>query len=118
MGQTGHLILKLKQTCLMIISTPDLTSHQNDNLGSLYSVGGDAYKALVRASTVSDLGLLVDERLTWNDHMTNKANQRLGLVKRTLGYKVSSDIKLQCSKSMVVPLLEYGTAIWSNCGKT
>ena len=77
-------------------------------------------KILERATPLSDLGLIVDERLNWNYHIvhvTNKANQRLGLVKRTLGYNMSREIKLQCYKSMVQPILEYGKTIWSNCSR-
>ena len=82
-----------------------------------YKING---KVLTRVKSLSDLGLIVDERLSWNEHtisISNKANQRLGLVKRTLGYNASKDIKLQCYKSMVQPLLEYRTSIWSNCSR-
>ena len=37
---------------------------------------------VVRAKSVTDLGIIVDEKLTWNDHIDNitrRANQRLGL---------------------------------------
>ena len=39
------------------------------------------------------------------------------MVKRTLGYKTSSAIKLQCYKSLIQPLLEYCTPVWSNCNR-
>ena len=53
-----------------------------------------------RLQSLSDLGLTVDSRLNWNDHViniTNKANQRLGLhvVKRILGYNINQGIKLE-----------------------
>ena len=63
---------------------------------------------------------MVDSKLEWTEHITNitnRANQRLGLVKRTIGYKASSAIKLQCYKSLIQPLLEYCTPVWSNCNR-
>ena len=66
---------------------------------------------------MTDLGLIVDSMLTWNEHIidiNNKASQRLGLLKRTLGYKINQSIKLHCYKFLVQPLLEYCTPIWSN----
>ena len=71
-------------------------------------------------TSFSDLGVLVDTKLEWSEHInniTNKANQRLGLVKRTLGYNTSSTVKLQCYKSLIQPLLEYCTPVWSNCSR-
>ena len=67
-----------------------------------------------------DLGIKVNNKLNWNEHVeyiAKKANQRLGLVKRTLGYKMKDEIKLQCYKTMVQPLLEYGTMLWSNTSR-
>ena len=73
-----------------------------------------------RVSSFSDLGIQVDSKLEWSEHIniiTNKANQRLGLVKRTLGYNTSQAVKVQCYKSLIQPLLEYCTPLWSNCSR-
>ena len=73
-----------------------------------------------RVASFSDLGVQVDRKLEWNEHIntiTNKANQRLGLVKRTLGYNTSQAVKTQCYKSLIQPLLEYCTPLWSNCSR-
>jgi hypothetical protein len=63
-----------------------------------------------------DLGVIVTKDLKWDLHVNkciNRANQRLGLVKRTLGYSCHSDIKLLCYKSLIRPLLEFSTQVWN-----
>jgi hypothetical protein len=63
----------------------------------------------------TDLGILINNKLTWDDHIVNivkRANMRLGLIKRTLGYTCSTDVKLICYKSLVRPLLEFTSQVW------
>ena len=77
-------------------------------------------QVLNRQESISDLGLIVDENLNWKEHIkciTNKANQRLGLVKRTLGHNMKSEIKLQSYKSLVQLILEYCTPGLTVIGK-
>ena len=54
--------------------------------------------------------------MTWKFHINNivkKARARLGLVKRTLGHSVSTNVKNLCYKALVRPVLEYCTSLWS-----
>ena len=53
--------------------------------------------------------------LSWNLHINNivnKARSRLGLVKRSIGSNVSSDVKKVCYTGLVRPLIEYCTSLW------
>ena len=73
-----------------------------------------------RETSLSDLGIIVDEKLKWNEHVANinkKAKQRLGLVKRTLGHNIKPEVKLQCYKSLIQPVLEYCTPLWTNTAR-
>jgi hypothetical protein len=84
-----------------------------------YSINGSD---LTKVDEFNDLGVIVSSKLTWDTHINNcvtKANKRLGLIKRCVGYEVSNKAKLLCYKSLVRPLLEYGTMLWScNSRKT
>ena len=60
------------------------------------------------------LGVTITQDLRWDTHVTNvtnRANQKLGLLRRTL--KVSSiRAKEQAYKALVRPSLEYASAVW------
>ena len=60
------------------------------------------------------LGVLIDNKLTWNDHIqsiTHKAAQANGFLYRNLR-QCPSHIKAMCYKSMVRPILEYASSVW------
>ena len=60
------------------------------------------------------LGVTITQDLRWDTHVTNvtnRANQKLGLLRRAL--KVSSiSAKEQAYKALVRPSLEYASAVW------
>jgi hypothetical protein len=69
-----------------------------------------------RVFSFNDLGVLVTHKLKWDEHINScikKANRRLGLVKRTVGYTCSSPVKLLCYTTLVRPLIEYSSQVWS-----
>ena len=61
-----------------------------------------------------DLGVVFDNNLTFDTHIQkgiNKANQMLGIIKRTFSC-IDNQTFLLLYKSMVRPHLEYGNIIW------
>lgn len=61
-----------------------------------------------------DLGIILDNKLTYQDHISTKvqkANQFVGLIRRSFHFL---DERMFCSlyKSLVRPILEYGHTIW------
>ena len=75
---------------------------------------------LEKLSLFTDLGLVVDSKLSWNEHITyitSNADQRLGFVKRTLRFNINQPVKLQCYKTLVQPVLGYCTPVWSDCNR-
>jgi hypothetical protein len=71
---------------------------------------------LSKVDSICDLGVTVTHNLNWDLHVNNclsKANRRLGLVKRTLGYSVDTQVKLLSYKSLIRPIMEYCTLLWS-----
>lgn len=66
-----------------------------------------------------DLGVVFDNLLNFDLHIqkaVNKANQMLGVIKRTFNY-LNKETFLLLYKSMVRPHLEYGNIIWYPCLK-
>jgi len=65
---------------------------------------------------MSDLGTTVKSNLTWNSHVIRtvaKANQMLGFIKRSIGYKSNTDIRKTLYLSLVRSVLEYCSSVWS-----
>ena len=61
-----------------------------------------------------DLGVMVDDELTFHTHIdtaVKRANQTLGLIKRTFT-RISRDTLPILFTTIVRPLLEYGNVIW------
>ena len=67
-----------------------------------------------------DVGVLFDQTLEFRKHirgMISKANQRVGLIKRSFSRLNSKSFKL-LYKSLVRPILEYCSVIWNPMYKT
>jgi hypothetical protein len=67
------------------------------------------------ASTIKYLGVHIDSDLKWNTHVTKtvaKANRSLGLIKRNLR-EAPTKTKLVAFNSVVRPILEYASQVWS-----
>ena len=72
-------------------------------------------EAIPQASALKYLGIQIDSSLKWNNHITlivSKANRTLGMVKRGLK-EAPIKTKLLAIKSLVIPILEYATQVWS-----
>lgn len=81
---------------------------------TMYGIG------LEQVSSYTDLGITVCSNLKWDKHINNcvsRANQRIGFIKRCVGHGCSLDVKKKCYISMVRPLLEFNSIIWSGCTK-
>ena len=75
---------------------------------------------LPRVDNMNDLGININNHIKWNQHVntiTNKANQRLWLIKRTLGFRTPIQAKLTAYQVMVRSILEYCTPLWNPCTK-
>jgi hypothetical protein len=73
-------------------------------------MGGD----IITQST-EDLGITIDEKLKFQIHINNqtkKANQRLGMIKRSFTY-MGKNMFTTLYKSIVHPHLECRSNIWS-----
>ena len=69
---------------------------------------------LPESSLEKDLGVLVDDQLTFKEHIataTAKANRVLGVIRRSFQH-LEIDTFIDLYKSLVRPILEYGHSVW------
>ncbi|MCG8047037.1 MAG: reverse transcriptase domain-containing protein [Candidatus Thiodiazotropha endolucinida] len=70
---------------------------------------------IIKVKHEKDLGVTIDSKLTFREHITTKvnlANRNLGIIFRTFTY-LDQEIFLNLYKSLVRPHLEYSTPVWS-----
>ena len=64
-----------------------------------------------------DLGVVVDNKLTFSQHINStvvKANQVVGMIRRSFKYMMDKEICVQLFTSRVRPILQYGNnVIWN-----
>ena len=75
---------------------------------------------LKRIETVCDLGITITNSFSWNNHIESiisKASHMSGLVKRKLGLHSSNRTNYVMYFSLVRPLLEYCTPLWSGTSR-
>ena len=69
---------------------------------------------IIKEASVKYLGITINSKLNWSDHIANitsKASSVLGFLQRNFK-KCPINTKVSLYKSMVLPILEYGCAIW------
>ena len=86
-------------------------TYSRDNSSTDYTLG-TTFKDV---KSFKDLGVEISKDLSWSQHIStivNKANQVLGLIRRTVGTANTSTFSLLYN-SLVRPLLEYAVPVWN-----
>ena len=63
-----------------------------------------------------DLGVVFDETLSFKNHINSivsKCNRMCGFVKRSIGFNAPQKVKLTLFKTLIRPLSEYSSQVWS-----
>lgn len=74
------------------------------------------YVSLPRVTKIRDLGITYNTRFNFDDHIQNiiaKSNKRLGILKYSAKNFKNTQTFIQLYKSMILPLLIFGSIIWS-----
>ena len=82
----------------------------------ILSIGSEAIK---RVSSTKTLGVMVDECITWNDHIdkvAKKAVKGIGILRRSKGFLDKDTLKTVYS-AFVLPHFDYCALVWHNCSK-
>ena len=80
-----------------------------------YIKEGDKTINVEQVKMEKDIGVNFDDGLKFSEHIAicvKKANQKLGLVRRTFEY-MEKDMFLLLYKSLIRPTLEYASVVWS-----
>lgn len=75
--------------------------------------------AIPQSNSVKYLGVYIQSDLKWHHHtleITKKSNKALGLITRCL-FNASSDTKMISFNTIVRPILEYASPVWSPYNK-
>ena len=91
--------------------------HKGENTeASKYETGsGENRSTIKRVGSEKDLGVFIDEKLNFREHIRKKvniANRNLGIIFRSFTY-MDKEMFLNLYKSMVRPHIEYATQVWS-----
>ncbi len=89
--------------------------HNNENHRYIMLDKDNNYVALTSVDEEKDLGVTFEQNLKFERHITNcvnKAQRTVGLIRRSFDY-MDSDMFLVLYKSLVRPILEYSTCVWS-----
>ncbi|KAK7088907.1 hypothetical protein V1264_024561 [Littorina saxatilis] len=76
--------------------------------------GEEVSITLEESETEKDLGVLVDNRLSFKGHVaqaTAKANKTIGIIRRSFEH-LDREVFVQLYKSLARPILEYGHSVW------
>ena len=79
---------------------------------SQYTLYGETLESI---SSSKYLGMTINDRLTWNDHIQNtvtSANKTMGFLRRNIRTK-DPGIREVAYKTLVCPILEYSSPVWS-----
>ena len=87
-----------------------ITNRRKKKVVSCYSIHG---KAMKEVTCVKYLGVTIDRKLTWNDHIDNitKANNTRAVLQRNIS-SCPQAIKSRCYQTFVRPIMEYGSTVW------
>ena len=113
--------LKLNQLTLNIKKSQFMLIGSNSRLRRIDSIVISADgKQLKEAQCFPYLGLIINQNLTWEDHiehMRNKINKKLGLL-RQIKSCLPLSARITFFNSFVLPLFDYGDIIWGDRGNT
>ena len=111
--------LKLNQLTLNIKKSQFMLIGSNSRLRRIESIVISANgKQLKEAQSFPYLGLIINQNLTWEDHiehLRNKINKKLGLLRRIKSCLPLS-ARITFFNSFVLALFDYGDIIWGDRG--
>ena len=86
-------------------------TNKHNKIQASYTLEGTV---LENVDSIKYLGVTITSDLKWNSHIRNvcsKASRTLGFLRRNL-FSCPQDVKEAAYKSLVRPILEYGSTVW------
>jgi hypothetical protein len=117
--KANKLSVNASKTNYMIMGTPKMTSlGQGDSQPNFNIILDDT--ELERVNRTKFLGVIIDENLTWKNHIdgiTKTISRNIGIINK-LKYFVPERILFTLYCSLVLPYINYGILIWGKACKT
>ena len=110
---SNGLISNTKKSEVMLIGS----NHAVKNARELEVVLDD--KVLKQTEHFKYLGVNIDNRLSWNNHVSyvsTKIYPKLKMLNRISSY-LSRKVLLRIYKQTILPILDYACIVWTDCGK-
>lgn len=108
----NKLTLNISKTEYMIIGSRH--NLNKINIDPKIKIGGESIN---RVKTAKSLGIVIDEKLKWEDHIdsiSKKVSSGIGAIKLIKPY-VPNDSLIQIYNALVQPYFEYCSLVWQNC---
>ena len=108
----NFLILNLEKTKIMLVGTHQRTAEADDLVIEITNT------RLERVNKFKYLGVLLDDTLSWKDHIEyigNKISSRLGVLRRERKV-LPKPTCLMLYNTIVLPLFDYCSPVWDSCG--
>ena len=108
----NFLILNLEKTKIMLVGTHQRTAEADDLVIEINNT------RLERVNKLKYLGVLLDNTLSWKDHIEyigNKILSRLGVLRRARKV-LPKPTCLMLYNTIVLPLFDYCSPVWDSCG--
>ena len=108
----NFLILNLEKTKIMLVGTHQRTAEADDLVIEITNT------RLERVNKFKYLGVLLDDTLSWKDHIEyigNKISSRLGVLRRARKV-LPKPTCLMLYNTIVLPLFDYCSPVWDSCG--
>ena len=86
----------------------------------IFDISRNENVTLERKDVIKYLGLLIDENLSWKNHINNIANKIskiIGIIAKLRHY-IPSHATLNIYRSLILPHLTYGLVAWGSASKT
>ena len=112
---TNKLTLNVKKTEYMLIGSRQKLSQVK--IDPHLHIGSEG---IGRVSSTKTLGVLVDENITWRNHIdyvAKKASKGIGLLRRSKDLLESNTLKT-IYNATVLPYFDYWALVWYNCSQT
>ena len=117
----NKLSLNTIKTEFMIIGTPNSISKlDSDTSGTPYMIVGASDCRITRVKLVKSLGVIVDDTLTWSDHIgyiSTKIERGIGVMKKTSKFLDKNSL-LMLYGTLVETHLRYCNVVWAQCNDT
>ena len=116
----NKLSLNTVKTEFMLIGTSQkIEKFDHEPAATTYVISAGTDCEIKRVRIVKYLGLIVEDTLTWSEHVeyiSNKIRRGFGILKRTAKF-LSEDSLLMIYSSLIESYLRYYNTIWEQCNE-